>query len=140
MLDFGRFVNYFMKCLINYMNYMYSGFIYERKKYIVSEGKKVCVRSKLNCFLNLIIVVVFIRNICYRFNRGEFYYWFCNSFIIEFFIWKIRVWIFKGDVYLFLIIFFLLRYFIFVYLVCITMYVFGCFFFNNIWWKDYFKL
>lgn len=128
MLDFGRFVNYFMKCLINYMNYMYSGFIYERKKYIVSEGKKVCVRSKLNCFLNLIIVVVFIRNICYRFNRGEFYYWFCNSFIIKFFIWKIRVWIFKGDVYLFLIIFFLLRYFIFVYLVCITMYVFGCFF------------
>lgn len=111
-----------------YMNYMYSGFIYERKKYIVSEGKKVCVRSKLNCFLNLIIVVVFIRNICYRFNRGEFYYWFCNSFKIKFFIWKIRVWIFKGDVYLFLIIFFLLRYFIFVYLVCITMYVFGCFF------------
>lgn len=110
------------------MNYMYSGFIYERKKYIVSEGKKVCVRSKLNCFLNLIIVVVFIRNICYRFNRGEFYYWFCNSFKIKFFIWKIRVWIFKGDVYLFLIIFFLLRYFIFVYLVCITMYVFGCFF------------
>lgn len=110
-----------------YMNYMYSGFIYERKKYIVSEGKKVCVRSKLNCFLNLIIVVVFIRNICYRFNRGEFYYWFCNSFKIKFFIWKIRVWIFKGDVYLFLIIFFLLRYFIFVYLVCITMYVFGCF-------------
>lgn len=53
---------------------MYSGFIYERKKYIVSEGKKVFVRSKLNCFLNLIIVVVFIRNICYRFNRGEFYY------------------------------------------------------------------
>lgn len=132
-----------MKCLINYMNYMYSGFIYERKKYIVSEGKKVCVRSKLNCFLNLIIVVVFIRNICYRFNRGEFYYWFCNSFKIKFFIWKIRVWIFKGDVYLFLIIFFLLRYFIFVYLVCITMYVFGCFFcffLNNIWWKDYFKL
>lgn len=111
-----------------YMNYMYSGFIYERKKYIVSEGKKVCVRSKLNCFLNLIIVVVFIRNICYRFNRGEFYYWFCNSFKIKFFIWKIRVWIFKGDVYLFLIIFFLLRYFIFVYLVCIIMYVFGCFF------------
>lgn len=111
-----------------YMNYMYSGFIYERKKYIVSERKKVCVRSKLNCFLNLIIVVVFIRNICYRFNRGEFYYWFCNSFKIKFFIWKIRVWIFKGDVYLFLIIFFLLRYFIFVYLVCITMYVFGCFF------------
>lgn len=111
-----------------YINYMYSGPTHERKKHIVSEGKKVCVRSKLNCPSNLIIVVAFIRNICHRLNRGEFHHWLCNSSKTKPSTWKTRVWTFKGDACLLLIIFFLLRHFIFVHLVCITMHVFGCFF------------